>query len=367
MANLRPMRHVTAAACIVSLSFTTSLSPAFAASAKTCPLQAVESPNCLQPPPPPAPPRMPEHRDHLSIGEILAFIAIFIAVVVAADTLTGHDEKSVDALDRDGPKPPEREMLGRYQVQGLVYPNWPLVVEVRTQPGATVFVQIVPDGASKDALPPLVISDQGGMPRGDNRIIRPVELSQTERGMLARFVLPANLKAGHSNHGANGDDGFRSARLSVVSGRMQDGEFVAQPVEVLAIGAGPNAVGSAAVVISRFDPAPVLRRALYTVTFNEKRRFNYLHAELVERQSSGGAMQRPTVDEQDVCVDGAGTNLCVDGPPNRPYRTGGEWPRQPGRQLSSGQSYHMQLRAWSPRSPEGGWVLDLAPQAVTWP
>jgi hypothetical protein len=148
---------------------------------------------------------------------------------------------------------------------------------------------------------------------------------------------------------------------------MENGKFVPRPLEVFAIGAGPNAVGSAAVTINRFAPVSTGRRADYTIVFNKKRQFDYLRANLVERRASNGGFQRTMVAKRDLCTDASGRDLCVNGPPSFPYETAGEWPEKPGKQLDKRRMYHMELRAWSRRGPASGWLIGQAPRALQWP
>jgi hypothetical protein len=364
MGNCSAFRHVTAAVCIASLAINSYVPAGFAATDRAvgCSLQTYIR-RCTPPPPPPQPSGSHDHDGGL-LGFLIA-AAIIGGIVAATNALSGK-EKSVDEIDREGPKAPEREFLGRYQVQGLVYPGWPVVVEVRAQPGTTTYIQIVPNGHKAGDIPPLVIGDDGGKPWGDHAVIRPTEEYATDRGMFAKFFLPGNL-GGAGNSRNSSADGFRSARLSVLSGHFDGQNLSPEPLEVFALGAGPNAVGSAAVVISRFEPKPSGRRAVYTITYNEKRQFDKLKADLVERIADQQDLRRKTVAEQDICFDRSGANLCIDGPPTNSYQTSGEWPQQPGGQLDPGQLYHMELRAWSVRSPVSGWLLDQAPQGLTWP
>lgn len=305
-------------------------------------------------------PQPPQPRDGRgpSIFEIAAYIAALIIFLVIVDALTGKHDASVDELDSQGPKAPNKEAFGRYQVQGLIYPDWPVVVEVNARPEATTYVQVVPQKSDKQWPLTFVISDGGGRPWRDLPT-SPVELSRTDRGMLAKFVLP------HRLDGRASGDGFHSARISVLSGHMEGDSFVPEPVEVFALGAGPNAVGSAAVVISRFAPAAQDRRADFDVTFNRRRQFAQLHAKLIERRQRGNTIERVVAGDRNLC--GSEPILCANGPSVEPYRTGGSWP-QPGTAnlLDSGKSYHMELRAWSQRSPRSGWIIDQAPQALSW-
>lgn len=338
-----------------------TVSPARGA-VNTCALQAnVRQMGCPSPtsstttvPQPPQP-----HDGHgPSMWEILAYLAAIGVIVVIADALTGKHNASVDELDSGGPKAPAREALGRYQVQGLIYPNWPVVVEFAARPGATTYVQIVPNTSDKKHRLTYVISDEGGRPWRD-LTTSPVELSRTDRGTLAKFILPDRLV------GTASADGFRGARITVFSGHMDGDGFVPEPIEVLALGAGPKAVGSAAVVISRFAPAAEDRRADYDITFVRRRQFTQLHAKLIERRERSNSIERIEVGDSNLCASEA--VLCASGPASEPYRTGGSWP-QPGHgdRLESGKNFHMELRAWSQRRPDSGWIIDQAPQALSW-
>lgn len=294
-----------------------------------------------------------------TLGIVGLIVGVLIGVLVAK-ALTGNKNQSVKDLADEGPKAPEKELLGQYEVQGLIYPSWPLVLEVAADADATTFVQIVPAKGEKDAIPPLVLSDAGGAPWGGRAVIRPVAVERTERGMLAKFELPADL-------GRRGEGGFQSARLSVLSGRIEGDEFRYRPVDVLALGAGPGAVGSAALTITRFDPEPQRRRADYTVSWNAQRRFENVDAELVQRTRTARDVTRKVLSTQDICLTAQQRDLCVSGPAGPlPYAQRGAWPIEAARELERGQSYHMQLRAWTGRSASGGWIVGQAPRTLGW-
>ena len=296
----------------------------------------------------------------LSLLEIVAAIVAVVLTAFLVKKLTGSDDVSMSDLERNGPKTPETELLGLYEVQGLVYPGWPLVVEVNADADATTFVQVVTTDGSKLALPPLVLSDAGGRPWGNSEALYPIETERTARGILAKFLLPEAMEDG-------GQEGFHTARLSVASGRMQGNEFSYSPLEVFALGSGPTAVGSAAVEITRFAPSAASRRADYQVTFNAPRTFNNLNAELVRRETNGRQIRRSRFASQDLCRAAANLDLCEDVPPQVPFPIVGSWPTAIAGQLQPGQSYHMELRAYTGRIRTGGWLVSQAPQVVTWP
>lgn len=265
---------------------------------------------------------------------------------------------SADKLDENGPRASSKERLGRYAVQGLAYPGWQVVVEARWQPGATTVLQIETDEGAK--IPPLLLSSESGRSWRDD-MIRPYEQYATENGTLSMFNLPKFRMKG---------DGFQGARYAVLSGLIKGPddkpELAPLPLEVFEIGAGPNAVGSAALVIRDFTAAPDMRRANYTVMYNKVSTFQALRAELVTRTPDKRHIARKTVQEQDLCSDRSGRDLCLLGPPGKPFLVQGAWPQQPAAQLGPGSSYHMNLRAWSKRHPQGGWIVAQAPQVLAW-
>lgn len=296
-------------------------------------------------------------------GSALPIIGAIVAVVAGAliaKALSGNRNEPVDELMDNGPKAPVKELLGQYEVQGVVLPSWPLVVEVAADADATTFVQIVPAGGNKNAVPPMVLSDAGGAPWGNRAVLRPVEIERTERGVLAKFDLPADLGRGSKQR-------WNSARLSVVSGRLEGDEFRYRPLEVLALGCGPDAVGSAALEITRFEAAPQRRRASFTVSWNARRRFENVDAELVQRTRTAREVTRKVMSRQDICLTPEDRDLCVTGPSSPlPYARRGEWPAEAARELAPGQSYHMQLRAWSGGNASGGWIVGQAPRTLAW-
>lgn len=369
------LRGAIGAACAASLTLTTpaavAQSTGSSRAAQVCGMQQANNPNCHVPPSagsvrvtPPGRGNYPaddDDRDGLGVLEIFGIIGGIVAAVLLARALTGEEDVPVDDMRRDGPRTPNQELLGQYEVQGIVQGGWPLVVEVAADADATIFVQVVPAGGGEEAIPPLVLSDAGGRPWGEGEVIYPVELERTERGLLAKFELPDRLARGR------GGEGTHSARLSVISGAMRGEEFDYRPLDVLALGAGPSAVGSAAVEISRFGPAPETRRAEYRVTLRTPRAFANLRAELIRREQAGRETRRTRIASQDVCRPQAGLDVCEDMPPRLPFPIDGSWPTDTGGELGQGETYHMELRAFTGRIRSGGWLVAQAPRVVTWP
>ena len=374
MSRFRCRRAAIAIFCIASLALRAPFAhaqeppPATSGEVSTCRMQSrTPDPACNQPSTG-TPVRIPEpgeDRDDAGDGgigilEVLGIIGVAIAGALLAKSLTGEKDASLGDLEREGPRTPGEELLGQYEVQGLVYPYWPVVVEVAAEADATTFIQVVTADGKEGDVPPMVISDAGGRPWGDADVLRPVEVERTERGILAKFELPADL-------GRGGRDHFQSARLSVLSGRMEGDEFAYSPLDVLALGAGPTAVGSAAVEISRFAPVADARRAGYVVTFNAPRTFTDLRAELIRRERERGSTRREKIVSRDICRASDELDLCEGAPPRVPYPVAGEWPVESGSELRAGSTYHMELRAYTGRIRSGGWLVGQAPQVVAWP
>lgn len=303
----------------------------------------------------------PESDGGIGIG--LLVLPIAAVILLGKEMFGGDGIDSAKDLDRDGPRRSVHERLGQFGVQGVISPGWPVVVEARWQPGATTFLQITPNDMKKSAIPPLILSEEGGTLRRDY-LIRHTTQYPTENGVLTMFVLPDSI--GKSQRGA-----FKGARFTVFSGRItgegKDTKLEPMPLEVFAIGAGPNAVGSAAVVIRSFAAVPPTRRAAFTVMFNERRKFGNLRAELIRRDVGQREITRKPIESKDLCLDSSGREVCLLGPPVKPYTIPGEWPLQTGSQLPPGSTYHMNLRAWSKRAVDGGWVIAQAPQVLVWP
>lgn len=287
---------------------------------------------------------------------------VLVGALVSGIFSTGDGIASKGKLDQNGPKTSKGERLGQFKVQGVVYPGWPVVVEARWQPGTTTFLQITPNNMKESTIPPLILSEEGGTLRQKDRIVR-TEQYQTENGILTMFKLPDSI-------GKWEGDGFRGARFTVLSGRVtgegEDTKLEPMPLEVFAIGAGPNAVGSSAVVIRSFTAAPAARRAAFTVMFNKQSKFGHLRAELIRRDTAQSDVTREPIETKDLCLDPSGREICRLGPPSKPYTIPGEWPQQSGQLLDPGLSYHMNLRAWSRRAVDGGWVIAQAPQVLKW-
>ena len=354
MAKFRLARSAVGVICVATL---TATSPVYAGNppAVSCGTQRGDARYCD---PPPA-----------SDGGIsgAAILAIGLGAVLAGKAIfRGDGIDSANDLDKDGPKRAKHERLGQFGAQGVISPGWPVVVEARWQPGATTFLQITPDDMkkkkAKKVIPPLILSDEGGMFRTTDRAM-PVEQYRTEDGVFTKFVLPDAI--GKTKLGD-----FRGARFTVLSGRVtgegENAKFEPMPLEVFAIGAGPNAVGSSAVVIRSFAAAPETRRAAFTVMFNKQSTFGHLRAELIKRNSVQRDITREQVETKDLCLDPSGKEICRLGPPSKFYTIPGEWPKQTGKQLDSGSSYHMNLRAWGRRAVDGGWVIAQAPQVLKW-
>lgn len=153
----------------------------------------------------------------------------------------------------------------------------------------------------------------------------------------------------------------------MLSGRIEGETFRYRPVDVLALGAGPSAVGSAVLTITLFDPVPEPRRADFTISWNAQRRFENVDAELVHRTRTAREVTRKVLSTQDICLAPGRRDLCLTGPLGPlPFTQRGGWPAEPARELERGQSYNMQLRAWTGRKASGGWIVGQAPRTLGW-
>src|SRR3954451_13078925 len=91
-------------------------------------------------PPPPIPEeeqrlrQLPHSADNDLKIALLVAAAIILAAVIA-DQLTGKKWASPEDLDANGPRFPEAQALGRFQVQGYAQPGWPFAVDFEALPG----------------------------------------------------------------------------------------------------------------------------------------------------------------------------------------------------------------------------------------
>ena len=181
------------------------------------------------------PPVQPYGGGGTDIGAIIGILVGIAAIYLIADGVTGKDWASSEDLDRDGPRFPNRQLLGNFQVQGYAESGWPVVVDLDTPPGSISWLEV-----------------------RSRRMQRPVQLDLPGVGRRTRVVYLPN--DGSFRPGTVARYTLRSAAQRP-DGRPGD----ATSVDVYGIGAGPQAVGSITTSFGRADSpeAARLTRALY--------------------------------------------------------------------------------------------------------
>lgn len=273
----------------------------------------------------PAQERTSERREKKSglVPLVLTGIGI-VGSALLINSLTGKDWVSPKKLDRDGPLFPSKQALGRFQVQGYAVPGWPVVLDIETEPGTETWLVVRYRGGKKD-LPRIRIPGQG---RRVEVVQLPIEPSRAIR--IARFSV-------HS---------FRTAGKD---------KSVYQPHKIHAFGAGPRAVGSTTLDVTRLSPALARQAAEVQYSLVSRRLFDRSALEVLRLSGKGqGALKMVKQ-----------TRLF----PLRPGILNGDWRQMQVQPKPASGLYHFQARAWlvGGHADERDWTGAIAPNFVRIP
>ncbi|MEA1015572.1 hypothetical protein [Sphingosinicella sp. LY1275] len=262
--------------------------------------------------------------------DILAILLATAGVVGGAlliDQLTGDKWSSAKDLEKDGPKFPRKQAVGRYQVQGFAVAGWPVVVDVESLPETETWLEVAYKGDRSDQLVRIPIP-------GDGR-----------RETVVNLPAPADSFAD-----------VRVARYSIHSYlRDAQGTAVYQPLKVYGFGAGPRAVGSTLLKITSFTPDLATRPDEVRYGLQALRLFDRSVVEVLRLPKPGGRkLERVSTVRFQPLQQG-----------NYP----GDWRTMQGRPKPQSGIYHLQARGWlvGARNDERDWTGAIAPNLVRIP
>lgn len=262
--------------------------------------------------------------------DILAVLLAAAGVVGGAlliDQMTGSNWVSVKDLEKDGPKFPRKQAVGRYQVQGFAMPGWPVVVDVESLPETETWLEVAYKGDRSDELVRIPIPGDG---RRETVVNLPEPAKPFTNVRVARYSLHSYL-------------------------RDTQGTAVYQPLKVYGFGAGPRAVGSTLLKITSFTPDMATRPDEVRYGLQALRLFDRSVVEVLRLPKPGGRkLERVSTVRFQPLQQG-----------NYP----GDWRTMEGRPKPQSGIYHLQARGWlvGARNDERDWTGAIAPNLVRIP
>lgn len=251
---------------------------------------------------------------------LLIMVAI-IAAAILANELTGKKWAKAEDLDANGPRFPDAQALGRFQVQGYAEPGWPFAVDFEALPGTETWLQIdYEDGKRRGQR-------EFPLPYVEGRHIAVIHLPESDRPRtVARYTLHSAIKKPGEQHAY-------------------------QPLKVYGLGAGPNAVGSLYLFVRDFGPTkgPDPNQVGYTI--EAKRPFSRSQIEVLKLPKPGGTKY---------------TRMATVSTPFIPNQSNrGSWAGMPFQPRPGIGVYQLQARAWGTADGGKDWTGALAPNYVS--
>ena len=239
----------------------------------------------------------------------LFIAAAIIAAILLADELTGKKWASPADLDANGPRFPDAQALGRFQVQGYAAPGWPFAVDFEALPETATWLQ--------------VHYEEG--PKRDRQVDIPLPYRPGRHTEVVR--LPA------------GNRGLGVARYTLHSAFIREGEkHVYQPLKVYGIGAGPKAVGSLYLFVKGFGPTPANDPNKVGYTIEARRPFSRSLVEVLKLPKPGKKKLTRLASSEVPFLAGAANRH--------------SWATLPFQSRPGAGVYQMQARAWG--TADGG-------------
>jgi hypothetical protein len=249
--------------------------------------------------------------------EIAAALLILIGGVVAVGALTGNKWVKPEELDRNGPRFPKAQALGRFEVQGYAAPGWPFAVDLETLPGTHTWLELRYKGSRE--------SFRIDVPEGPPRRLRTLIL----RG-------PAGA-------------GIGIARYTIHSASVRPGEeAIDQPLLVYGIGAGPYAVGSLYLSVPSFGPREAARPQQVGYAILARRTFPEARTEILQLPRKGNKLTLMSTQQMQM----------LSGPVR------GNWGAMPPGKRAKQGAYALQVRAWRTQAQGSDWTGAIAPNYV---
>ena len=248
--------------------------------------------------------------------------AIFAAIGAAAAVpiiggIVAHHNASPEKLSHDGPQVPKEFNMNDFGIKGLVYPNWPVVLDFMIDSPGSVQVDIV---------------------AGKLRYRATIHNDPNRRG-YAIVRLPANFGTK-----------LQSAVYQVRSIPIAGANTPAPRLRTYGLGAGERAVGSVAIDQLTFQPATIHPKAneFADYGFHAHSAFDGVRAEFIFTTLYNGSMLVQKDQEEQLSPIPEGE------------RARGTWKGQgsmPGQHM-------LQIRAWRGFKNGGDWVVAWSPDIV---
>jgi hypothetical protein len=272
-------------------------------------------------PPPPPPPPPPAQQGGGHEAEIAAAMILLIGAEVAVGELTGGKWVKPEELDRDGPRFPKAQALGRFEVQGYAAPGWPFALDLETLPETQTWLELRYKGSHK--------SFRVDVPEGRAR-----------RLVVLKLPGPA-------------EGGIGVARYTIHSALVRPGEEpIDQPLLVYGIGAGPYAVGSLYLSVPSFGPTRAAAPQQVNYAILAKRTFPEARAEILQLPRQGNKLTLISAQAYEVLGGEQRGNWGAMPPGKKPPKQG---------------AYVLQVRAWRTQVQGSDWTGAVAPNYVFLP
>jgi hypothetical protein len=278
------------------------------------------------PPPRPAPPRHghppetdPGTKPHASSnnnGAIAGGAAAGLVTALVIGELIHHHNALPEHFGKEGPKLAREFDMTNFTVQGLVGPNWPVVLDFLLESPGAVQVDIT---------------------AADGRTFRQILPAQPNRRGYQIFRTPANF-------GSNVQRAVFQVQSIPVPGSGRP-----SALRTYGMGAGEKAVGSVAIDQLTFQPPAIHPKSneVATFGFHAHSAFNAIRAEFIFTILSGGHIVVEQDQEEKLSPIPEGE------------RARGTWAGKgkPGEHM-------LQVRAWRGLENGGDWVVAWSPDIV---
>ncbi|MGI8990056.1 MAG: hypothetical protein ACR2I2_10790 [Bryobacteraceae bacterium] len=239
------------------------------------------------------------------------------AGVVALGVFLHAHSNPAKELAGNGPQMPGQFTMSGFEIHGFCQGNWPVALDFALDPGATLIVNVVAEGAPafEYAIP------------------------ATGQRQEAILQIPANFP-------------LRPAPgLFTIRGVSKTGGGGAPPyLRIFGVGAGKRAVGSVAIDQVRFGPQSIRPRqkeaALYS--FHAHTDFDKVKAEFLKAVFVHGELVAKLEDHDDV------NGVARETSPSRPWS---------GKKATPGE-HILQVRAWESAADAANWVIAWSADQV---
>ncbi|MGA2852314.1 MAG: hypothetical protein ABSE46_25185 [Terracidiphilus sp.] len=250
-----------------------------------------------------------------SMGPDIAGASIGAGLLVAE--LIHDYNRSPDKLGHDGPQVPKSLNMNGFTIKGLVYPNWPIVLDFKLDSPGGVEMEIVAADHHR------------------HQVIIP---NLPNRRAYAIFKLPADF-----------GNGLQTAIFQVHSIPNSGASTPAPNLRAYGIGAGERAVGSVAIDQLTFQPPTIHPQAHEAANFgfHAHSAFDGVRAEFIFTTLYNGQVLVQQDEEQKLS------------PVPEGERAKGTWEGK-----GKAGEHMLQVRAWRGLQNGGDWVVAWSPDIV---